>query len=93
MYSLWNHIYWRIRPLFWDNPLFKTIDEWYNHQTEDGEEDGEASPAHYARFLKCWQFLGRYFASRGYLLYEYGPQRWTTYPPMQPEVPSVDVNV
>lgn len=61
------------------------IDEWYIPETEDAE----AIKKHYARFLimKCWDFLRPYFASRGYLLYEYGLQAWTAYPPMQPEAP------
>jgi hypothetical protein len=80
MSTSWQNLYWCIRPLFWDNPLFKTVDEWYAPEIE-GEDTHERYQEHYDRFLRCWEFLRPFFASRGFTLYDYGPERWSSYPP------------
>ncbi|KAF8195098.1 hypothetical protein BJ912DRAFT_1085995 [Pholiota molesta] len=47
----------------------------------EGEDTHERYQEHYDRFLRCWEFLRPFFASRGFTLYDYGPERWSSYPP------------
>jgi hypothetical protein len=75
-----------------DNPLFKTIDEWYPPETE-GPDEHQKHREHFARFLRCWQFLRPFFASRGFTLYDHGPHHLSSYPPMQLAPDSVGVDV
>ncbi|KAF8174911.1 hypothetical protein BJ912DRAFT_1075526 [Pholiota molesta] len=91
MSTLWQNLYWHVRPLFWDNPLFKTTSEWYPPET-DGPDEEVNQQQHYARFLRCWQFLRPFFASRGFTLYDHGPHPWATYPPTQLDPTSMGID-
>lgn len=69
--SIRERIIWTFRSWLWSYPVPLDLNRWRLSNPEDTELYGREARA----IIRTWKFLGPFFASRGYTLYQSRPPR------------------